>query len=145
MAATFVVVDAELKSTDELPAAFMPDKPRLVVSTVDFDRSTLSEPLATWSAPSAPRPPPMKTDSDLANVPFVFIPIAFDWRSISAITFWNSPFSTLREPVKVSEADCVASVLARSSSLPIFEIPPSIVCNVAIASLALRTPCVSTA
>lgn len=72
------MVEAELRSTVALPAAFMPDRPRLVVSTVDLDKSTLTDPLETWSAPSAPRPPPMNTDNDFANAPFVFIPIDLD-------------------------------------------------------------------
>ena len=54
-------------------------------------------------------------------------------------------FSTVRDPAKVPDADCVASVRARSSSFEMLLMPPSMICSVDNPSLALRTPCVSTA
>ena len=90
-------------------------------------------------------PPPIKTDRDRANSPPVFSPIDWAWRSISAMTLVNSVLSTARLPVKVPDADCVARVRARSRSLLMLLMPPSMVWRVLSPSLALRIPCCRTA
>src|SRR5471030_2484937 len=66
-------------------------------------------------------------------------------RSNSVWSDLNSPCSTVRSPVNVDEADCVARVFMRSNTLLMLLRPPSMICRVLIPSLALRTPCVSSA
>jgi hypothetical protein len=72
----------------------------------------------------------------LANEPPVLIPTAWACRSISPTTDWNSEFNTARSPVKVPDADCVASVFKRSSIWEMLLMPPSTIWSCETPSLA---------
>ncbi len=88
-------------STEVLPVAEYPLRPRLCVSTVEWVRSMPTDPF--WIAVVVPllAPPPMNTERDFANAPPWFRPIACAWRLTSVSTLWNSLFSTPRSPVNV--------------------------------------------
>ena len=67
------------------------------------------------------------------------------WRVISDNSDEYSLFIVFRFPVKVVEADWVARVFNRSSVFAMLFNPPSTTCNALMPSLALRTPCTSSA
>lgn len=141
------VESARISSTSVAlaPVTCKPFNFKLRASTVEVNRSMATLPLPIVSALVAPRPPPMNTFRFLANTPPVFNPMDCDWRSISPSTLWNSLSSTVRSPVKVPDADCAASVRARSRSCEMLFRPPSMVCRLDKPSLAFRIPCVITA
>ena len=113
-------------------------------STVAWLRSTPTLPLVVAETPLDDWPPPMNTLRLVAKLPPWFKPIACAWRLISPNTLWNSVFNTLRSPVKVPEADSVASDLAVSRRLPMLLMPLSAVCNSFCPLVAFWIPCVST-
>ena len=117
----------------------------MLALTAEFDRSICTDPLVVSEMPLLVRPPPMKTESAEAKVPPGSSPTACACRSISVSTDLNSVFSVSRSPVNVPEADCVASVRARSISSEMLLRPPSMVCKVLKPSAAFRMPCRNTA
>ena len=64
-----VLAEPAPMSVPAVPIACTPCNPKLLASTVDWLRSIATEPFCVAETPLFALPPPMKTESDFANVP----------------------------------------------------------------------------